>query len=68
MSRPQVVKKIWEYVKERNLQNPDDKRQIMCDEKLQAVFKQDSVHMVSYAPSLIRLELGERLLKHHSLR
>jgi len=51
MSRPQVVKKIWEYVKERNLQNPDDKRQIRCDEKLQAVFKQDSVHMVSCVAS-----------------
>lgn len=45
LSRPQVVKKIWAYVKERDLQNPDDKRQIMCDDKLKAVFKQDSVHM-----------------------
>lgn len=45
LSRPQTVKKIWEYVKERDLQNPDDKRQIICDEPMKAVFKQESVHM-----------------------
>jgi upstream activation factor subunit UAF30 len=45
LSRPQTVKKIWEYVKERDLQDPEDKRQIRCDEPLRAVFKQDRVHM-----------------------
>jgi len=45
LSRPQVVKKIWEYIKARDLQDPSDKRQIRCDEKLQSVFKQDRVHM-----------------------
>ena len=45
LSRPQTVKKIWEYVKERELQDPEDKRQIRCDEPLRAVFKQDRVHM-----------------------
>jgi chromatin remodeling complex protein RSC6 len=27
LSRPQTVKKIWEYVKARDLQDPSDKRQ-----------------------------------------
>lgn len=45
LSRPQCVKKIWEYVKERDLQDPNDKRQIRCDEPMRAVFKQDRVHM-----------------------
>ncbi|CZR51244.1 related to UAF30-subunit of RNA polymerase I transcription factor [Phialocephala subalpina] len=45
LSRPQVVKKIWVYIKERDLQDPNDKRQILCDEKMQLVFKQDKVHM-----------------------
>ncbi len=45
LSRPQVVKKIWAYIKERDLQDPADKRQIRCDEKLQSVFKLDKVHM-----------------------
>lgn len=45
LSRPQTVKKIWEYVKARDLQDPNDKRQIRCDDAMRAVFKQDSVHM-----------------------
>jgi len=42
-SRPQVVKLLWAYIKDNNLQNPDDKRQIVCDTKLQALFKKKSV-------------------------
>ncbi|KAG4029882.1 hypothetical protein MFRU_014g01770 [Monilinia fructicola] len=45
LSRPQVVKKIWEHIKGHNLQDPSDKRQIICDDKMQLVFKQDKVHM-----------------------
>lgn len=45
LSRPQTVKKIWEYVKERDLQDPADRRQIRCDEALKAVFKTEKVHM-----------------------
>ncbi|KAB8302503.1 hypothetical protein EYC80_005898 [Monilinia laxa] len=45
LSRPQVVKKIWEHIKGHDLQDPSDKRQIICDDKMQLVFKQDKVHM-----------------------
>ena len=45
MSRPQTVKRIWEYVKDRELQDPKDRRIIRCDDALRAVFKQDKVHM-----------------------
>ncbi len=45
LARPQVVKKIWEHIKKHDLQDPLDKRQIFCDNKMQAVFKQDKVHM-----------------------
>lgn len=45
LSRPQTVKKIWAYVKERDLQDPNDKRQIRCDDAMRAVFKQERVHM-----------------------
>lgn len=45
LSRPQTVKKIWAYIKEHDLQDPSDKRQICCDDSLRAVFKQDRVHM-----------------------
>jgi len=35
--RTQVVKKIWDYIKKENLQNPSNKREIICDEKLRKV-------------------------------
>ena len=47
LSRPQTVKRIWAYVKERDLQDPSDKRQIRCDEAMRAVFKAERVHMFS---------------------
>jgi upstream activation factor subunit UAF30 len=37
LPRPEVVSKVWEYIKEHKLQNPQNKREIMADEKLQAV-------------------------------
>ena len=39
------MKKIWEHIKASDLQNPSDKRLIRCDQKMQLVFKVDSVHM-----------------------
>lgn len=45
LSRPQTVKKIWEYVRLHELQDPNDKRQIRCDDRMRAVFKQERVHM-----------------------
>ncbi|MEK7101561.1 MAG: SWIB/MDM2 domain-containing protein [Patescibacteria group bacterium] len=38
MPRFQVVKKIWEYIKKHDLQNPANKRNILADEKLKAIF------------------------------
>lgn len=45
MSRPEVVKKIWDYVKAKGLQDPSDKRYILCDDSLKPVFG-DKVHML----------------------
>jgi RNA polymerase sigma-70 factor (ECF subfamily) len=38
LPRPEVVSKVWGYIKTHKLQNPQNKREIMADEKLQAVF------------------------------
>ncbi|KAF5477615.1 hypothetical protein F2P56_004235 [Juglans regia] len=38
-SRTHAVKKIWEYIKLHNLQNPANKKEIFCDEKLKAIFE-----------------------------
>ena len=45
LSRPQTVKRIWQYVREHDLQDPRDKRQIRCDDAMRAVFKADKIHM-----------------------
>jgi upstream activation factor subunit UAF30 len=38
MPRGQVVKKMWEYIKKNNLQNPANKRNILADATLKPVF------------------------------
>jgi chromatin remodeling complex protein RSC6 len=38
LPRPEVVSKIWEYIKAHQLQNPQNKREILADPKLQAIF------------------------------
>ncbi len=38
LPRTEVVSKVWEYIKTNNLQNPENKREILADEKLQAIF------------------------------
>ncbi|OOF95867.1 hypothetical protein ASPCADRAFT_146263 [Aspergillus carbonarius ITEM 5010] len=45
LSRPQTVKRLWQYIHEHDLQDPSDRRQIRCDEAMRAVFKQDRIHM-----------------------
>ncbi|KAL0725973.1 hypothetical protein Bca4012_022066 [Brassica carinata] len=36
--RTQALKRIWEYIKEHDLQDPQDKKVIICDEKLKKIF------------------------------
>jgi len=38
LPRSQVVKKLWEYIKKHDLQNPANKRNILADEKLKVLF------------------------------
>jgi len=37
-SRPQITKKIWDYIKQNNLQDPNNKRMINADKNLKEVF------------------------------
>jgi upstream activation factor subunit UAF30 len=34
----QVVKSMWEYIREHNLQNPQDKREVLLDAPLKRIF------------------------------
>ena len=38
LPRSEVVKKLWEYIKRHNLQNPQNKRNILADDKLKEIF------------------------------
>ncbi|KAF9973357.1 hypothetical protein BGZ73_003408 [Actinomortierella ambigua] len=43
MSRAQVVKQLWVYIKANNLQDAQDKKSINCDDKMRAIFGVDKV-------------------------
>ncbi len=43
--RTEVTKKVWDYIKQHNLQDPANKRMINADAKLKVIFKKDQVSM-----------------------
>ena len=45
LPRSEVVRKVWVYIKQHKLQNPDNGREIIADDKLQAVFGKQQVTM-----------------------
>ena len=45
LPRSQVVSKMWDYIRKNNLQNPQNKREIVADDKLRKVFGKDRVTM-----------------------
>ncbi|XP_058069294.1 upstream activation factor subunit spp27 isoform X2 [Magnolia sinica] len=73
LSRADVVKRMWEYIKQNNLQDPADKRIVKCDEKLKELFEVDSfngftvsklltAHFIK-AEQLARVPLSDRFLR-----
>ena len=40
LPRTEVVSKVWEYIKAHNLQNPQNRREILADDKLQESLRQ----------------------------
>ncbi|MGE0348994.1 DNA topoisomerase III [Hydrogenophaga sp.] len=49
VSRPEVVKKLWDYIKANGLQDTADKRRVNADAKLRPVFGKDQVTMFEIA-------------------
>ncbi|MDO5288774.1 MAG: DNA topoisomerase, partial [Pseudomonadota bacterium] len=47
--RGEVMKKLWDYIKAHKLQDPQDKRTIVADDKLRPIFGADSVGMFKLA-------------------
>src|ERR671917_1995816 len=38
LPRGEIVSKVWEYIKKHDLQDPENRREILADDKLEAVF------------------------------
>ena len=45
LPRSQVISKVWDYIKSNNLQNPENKREILADDNLKKVFGKDKATM-----------------------
>ena len=58
MPRTEVMKKIWQYIKKHNLQDPKNRRNIRADQQLKGIFKGKS--------SVGMFELTKLISKHLS--
>jgi len=57
LPRSQVVSKVWDHIKKNNLQNPQNKREILADDKLKKIFGKDRCSM---------FEMNKHLSRHLS--
>ena len=57
LPRSEVVSKIWDHIRKNNLQNPNNKREILADDKLRKVFGVDKCTM---------FEMNKHLSRHLS--
>ncbi len=57
LPRSQVVSKMWDYIRKNNLQNPENKREILADSKLRPIFGTDRCSM---------FEMNKHLSRHLS--
>jgi len=55
LPRGEVVSKVWAYIKQHELQNPENRREILADAKLAAVFGTKKVSM---------FEMNKHLAQH----
>jgi chromatin remodeling complex protein RSC6 len=57
LPRSQVVSKMWDYIRSNKLQNPENKREIIADDKLRKIFGTDRCSM---------FEMNKHLSRHLS--
>lgn len=60
----QIVKQLWAYIRKNNLQDPSNKRKIICNDELRLVFETDCTDMFKMnkllAKHIIALEPSSR--------
>jgi chromatin remodeling complex protein RSC6 len=52
MTRPEIMKKVWVYIKKNGLQNENNKRMIVPDSRLSKVIGSKSIDMLKLAGKL----------------
>merc|ERR1711915_293300 len=52
ISRPQVVKRLWAYLKEENLQDPENKQYFTPDAKMEPIFGSERIKCFSMSKYL----------------
>jgi len=45
LPRTEMVSRVWDYIKQHDLQNPQNRREIVADDKLKPIFGKDKVTM-----------------------
>lgn len=55
LPRSQVISKVWDHIKKNKLQNPENKREILADDKLKKIFGKDKCSM---------FEMNKHISKH----
>ncbi|KAK3423887.1 hypothetical protein EUGRSUZ_F00636 [Eucalyptus grandis] len=45
MPRTEIVRQLWAYIRKNNLQDPNNKRKIICNDELRLVFETDCTDM-----------------------
>jgi upstream activation factor subunit UAF30 len=58
LPRTQVIKKLWEYIKKRNLQDPNNRRNIRADETLAKIFNGKKVVSMFEMTKLVNKQLS----------
>lgn len=54
LPRTEVTKKVWAHIKKHGLQNPNNKREILADDKLQPVFGGKKLDMFQMTKAINR--------------
>lgn len=60
-SRGEIMKTIWNHIHKNNLQNPVNKKEILCDETLEKIFKKKKINMFKMAAVISDLASKEEI-------
>ncbi|PIN20546.1 hypothetical protein CDL12_06764 [Handroanthus impetiginosus] len=66
LPRTEIVKQLWAYIRKNNLQDPNNKRKIICNDELRLVFETDCTDMFKMNKLLAKHIIALEPTKHTS--